>query len=184
MFWRDNDEARLLGRHWAEGWDRTSAGGEPRDQPALHHAIATSSVRAAVLEPSMNTFVEVHPYRVSRARVLHFFVGVPGRERTLIDALAEARAQGERLDWPEVEKARRSGSVWHGLSAIAARSAIAERTTRSVWRLLHDGCVDDARWAARHAVRIAPWRPDGYGMVARSLLAREGSRPRTLDKTT
>lgn len=181
MFWRDTDDARTLGRCWEAAWEDTRALGEPRDQPSLHRAIAQTGIRPEVLDATMNTFVEVHPYLVGAARVLHFFAGVPGRGRTLIDTLADARLRGEPLDWQAVERARQHRTVWEGASARDARSAIAERTIRSVWRLLHDGDLADARWAARHAVRIAPWRLETYGMVARTLIARKPAASRRPD---
>lgn len=172
MFWRDTEQARQLGRAWENAWETTRALGDARDQPSLLHAIDTSQVEPDALPASMNTFVEVDPHRVPRAKVLHFFAGIPNRSATLVDALAAARRRGDRLDWRSVESAMRTGSVWTGMTARQARSRIARGTLRSTWRLLADGHRRDAFWAARHAVRIAPWKLDAYGMVVRTLVTR------------
>jgi hypothetical protein len=111
----DSAPAWRLRREWHEIWRQCSeVTGDHQDQPALNAAIQRSRVRVKNLPLSYNAVVDAAPCYGRGARVMHFSPNQPGggRGESLMSYLVRQLEETGRIDWLQVEKARRCGSPW------------------------------------------------------------------------
>ncbi len=135
LLFRDTTGGREVGRLWEEFYHESAASGEPRDQLALAHAIASSAARVSVLPERYNAmiFARNNQKTVRNASIIHTWAGAGATrfeavDRSVLHRAAKSLKRTGGLDTSLLERFLMTGDPW--MEAKTFRDHLALREYR------------------------------------------------------
>jgi len=113
VFWKDNDEARALGRMWHRNWlHYTTSVDNPADQPAFNHSLDILGIRPKIMSDVFNARVGVSPRFADGAKIYHLLSGEERANGTFIDQLLVCFRTTRKVDHVLIDEVAERGTPW------------------------------------------------------------------------
>jgi hypothetical protein len=112
VFWKENNEARALGRIWHDNWLKYfRTVDNPADQPAFNHSLNVLGIRPKIMSDIYNARLGVSR-KYAQASIYHLLSGNERANGTFIDELVARYRMNGSVDFALIDKTARRGEPW------------------------------------------------------------------------